>query len=101
MKSCPVHTGVLAVCLVTIFGYLNSVHVYETFRLVNGASLGIGICVLLIADLYRYGNKPIQWILAAAGVWSVLWLSATLFFIRPRHLIIHGKGNSLGGRNQK
>ena len=44
---------VLSSCLVTLFGYLNSVHIYDMFRLVNGSSLGIGIAAYVLMETFR------------------------------------------------
>lgn len=82
------HTGkssyavydVLAVCIVTIFGYLNAVHVYETFRLVNGASLGVGVCVLVFYNVYLHAGKPFRYVMvSAAGLIFLLLISSLLF----------------------
>jgi len=69
-----------AVCLVTVFGYLNSVHVYETFRLVNGASLGIGIVVFVFYNFFTQTIKPVKYLIVFSSVLLGLFLSATMFF---------------------
>lgn len=71
---------IIAVCLVTIFGYLNSLHVYETFRLVNGASLGVGVVVFVFYNLFTKGVKPVKYLIVLFSVLLFLYLSATVFF---------------------
>lgn len=71
---------IAAVCLITVFGYLNSVHVYETFRLVNGASLGIGIVVFVFYIFFTQTIKPVKYLIVFSSVLLGLFLSATMFF---------------------
>lgn len=72
--------ALLAVCLVAVFGYLHSIHVYETFRLVNGASLGIGVCVLAAGYGFEKIGKPLKYLIPAAGLIIAAVLLSTLFF---------------------
>ncbi|MEN6420832.1 MAG: hypothetical protein ABFD76_02700 [Smithella sp.] len=71
---------VVAVCLVTVFGFLNSLHVYETFRLVNGASIGVGVCVLVFYNFFLKAAKPFKYLLAILSLGIFLFLSSSLFF---------------------
>lgn len=71
---------ILAVCLITVFGFLNSMHVYETFRLVNGVSLGVGLCVLVFYHAFITSGKPLKYILAFGGIAIFVWLSSSLLF---------------------
>lgn len=80
VKSSYAHNDVMAVCLVTIFGYLNSVHVYETFRLVNGASLGAGICMLVFYNFSIQAWKPLKYFMVFLIILIFLFLSSSLFF---------------------
>ncbi len=81
-KSVYANYDIMAVCLVAIFGYLNSIHVYETARLVNGAALGVGICTLLFYDLFMKFPKPLKYMLVLLVIGLVLFLSSSLFFVR-------------------
>jgi hypothetical protein len=79
-KSVYADYDVMAVCLVVIFGYLNSVHVYETFRLVNGASLGVGVCALVFHKFLSQAGKPLKYLMASLIVFLFLFLSSNLLF---------------------
>jgi 4-amino-4-deoxy-L-arabinose transferase-like glycosyltransferase len=70
----------LAVCLVTVFGYLNSIHVYETFRLINGASLGIGLSVFVFYDFFNKALRPLKYVMIVLSVLLFLSLSSSLLF---------------------
>jgi hypothetical protein len=70
----------MAVCLVAVFGYLNSIHVYETFRLVNGASIGVGICVLVFYNYFSRTIKPLKYLIVFTGIFVCLFLSSSLLF---------------------
>lgn len=80
LKSAYTHYDIAAVCLVTVFGYLNSLHVYETFRLVNGASLGVGIVVFVLYNFFSQTVKPVKYLIVFSGALSCLYLSTTMFF---------------------
>jgi hypothetical protein len=82
IKSVYARYDILAVGFVTIFGYLNSVHVYETFRLVNGASLGVGLCVLVLYNLFINAGKPLKYSIVFMSILIFLFLSSSLFFKR-------------------
>ncbi|MCX5849044.1 MAG: glycosyltransferase family 39 protein [Deltaproteobacteria bacterium] len=79
VKSAYAHYDIAAVCLVAVFGYLNSVHHYETFRLVNGASLGIGLVVLVFYNLFINTIKPVKYLIIFSGILVFLFLSNSLF----------------------
>ena len=71
---------VFAVCVVAVFNYLNAVHVYETYRLANGASLGFGACIFVLNGCFERSGKVVKSILVAILL-VVLWgLSSTLLF---------------------
>lgn len=71
---------VIAVCLVTVFGFLNSVHVYETFRLVNGASIGVGVCALVFDNFFMKAVRPLKYLMIFLSMVMFLFLSSSLFF---------------------
>lgn len=71
---------VMAVCVVTIFGYLNSIHVYETFRLVNGASLGVGLCALVFYNVFVKVGKPLKYLMLFICALLIFYLSSTILF---------------------
>jgi len=80
VKSASTRYYIMAVCLVSVFGYLNSIHHYETFRLINGSSIGVGVCALVFDDFYRRARKPIKCLMVFLGVLMFLFLSSSLFF---------------------
>jgi len=69
-----------AVSIIVIFGYLNSIHVYETFRLVNGSSLGVGLCVLVFYNIFIKAGRPVRYFMVSVSALTFLFLSSTLFF---------------------
>lgn len=71
---------IIAVSLIAIFGFLNSVHIYETVRLVNGASLGLGIVVFVFYHLYLHTIKPVKYLVVISCILLFLFLSNSLFF---------------------
>lgn len=71
---------IIAVGLIAIFGFLNSIHIYETVRLVNGVALGIGIVVLVFYHLYLYAIKPVKYLIVISITLLCLFLSNSLFF---------------------
>jgi len=81
-ESAYAYDVILAVCLTVIFGYLNSIHVYETFRLINGASLGVGLCVFVFYNLYLKAAKPLKYLMALLGIIIVAALTSGLFFTK-------------------
>ena len=82
VKSEYANDTIIALCLVVIFGFLNSVHVYETFRLINGASLGIGLCVFVFYNVFVKAAKPLKYFMALLSILLFLILSSTLFFTK-------------------
>jgi len=73
---------VLAVCVVVVFNYLNSIHIYETYRLVNGASLGFGVCAFVVGNCVDHSKNIVKYIILiilSATLWA---LTSTLFFER-------------------
>jgi hypothetical protein len=70
----------LTVCLVALFGYLNSIHHYETFRLINGSSIGVGVCVFVFIDFYRKTKKPLKYLMVFLSLFLFLFLSSSLLF---------------------
>ena len=81
-KSTYAHYDIMAVCLVAILGYLNSIHVYETVRLVNGASIGVGICVLVFYSLFISVGKTSKYLMISLVALLLLFLSSSLFLTR-------------------
>lgn len=80
LNSTYARYDVAAACLVTVFGYLNSLHVYETFRLVNGASLGVGIVVFVFYNIFSQTIKPVKYLIVISAFLLGLYLSTTMFF---------------------
>jgi Dolichyl-phosphate-mannose-protein mannosyltransferase len=47
---------VVLVSLISLFGYLNTAHIYEVFRLINASSLGIGLIAYICETLKAKGR---------------------------------------------
>jgi len=75
-----IRQNIMAAIIVAVFGYLNSVHVYETFRLVNGASLGIGVGVFVFDHFFHRSGKLSKYILISVMTLLMIMLSSTLLF---------------------
>jgi len=90
---------VFTVCVVAVFNYLNAVHVYETYRLANGASLGLGACIFVLSGCFEHSVKVVKYIMIIVFL-AILWLlSSTLFFEKTtsayypwKKEILFGKG---------
>jgi hypothetical protein len=68
------------VSLVALFGYFNSVHIYQIFRLINGASIGVGVVVYLMQKMYVSANTGIRTVIVASAVaLCCLWSRNFLF----------------------
>lgn len=80
VKSGSAGYDVIAVCLVAVFGFLNSVHVYETFRLVNGVSVGVGVCTLVFYNSFIKAAGPLKCLMVFLSILMFLFLSSSLFF---------------------
>ncbi|MBN1364230.1 MAG: glycosyltransferase family 39 protein [Syntrophaceae bacterium] len=74
--------NIVAVSLIAIFGFLNSVHIYETVRLVNGASLGIGVVVFVFYRLFIRAIKPVKCLIIISGILLCLFLSSSILFTK-------------------
>jgi hypothetical protein len=91
--------NVFMVCIVAVFNYLNAVHIYETYRLANGASLGFGACIFVLGNCFKHSGKVMKSILVIIFL-VVLWvLSSTLLFEKTtsayypwKKEILFGKG---------
>jgi hypothetical protein len=67
--------SLVLVGLVALCGYFNSVHVYQIFRLINGASIAVGLLAYLIAKLLNSTYVTIRATVVIAivllcGVWT-------------------------------
>jgi hypothetical protein len=65
---------------VTLFGYLQSLHIYELFRLQSSSSLGLG---LLIFSLHNLSNRFKRWkkvVFTVPVICVFIYLSSTLIF---------------------
>jgi hypothetical protein len=70
----------LIVSLVAVFGYFNSVHLYQIFRLVNGSSIGIGLVIYVMGSLAsRSGAGIRRGFIACAVILCLVWSSNLLF----------------------
>lgn len=79
-KSVYARYDIMAICIIAVLGFLNSVHIYETARLVNGASLGIGIIVLVFYNFYLHTIKPVKYLILISFILLCLFLSNSLYF---------------------
>ena len=73
---------------VTLFGYLQSLHIYQVFRLQSSSSLGLG---LLIFSLDNLSNRFKRWkkvVFIVPVVCVFIYLSQTLIFQWNRNLLL-------------
>ncbi|MHC5824954.1 MAG: hypothetical protein ACYT04_56195, partial [Nostoc sp.] len=75
---------VMAFCVITLFGYLNSIHIYEVFRLANSSSLGIGVIIYSVVKILpRLGRKiKIVMILPLISI-CFIWANSLIFSASP------------------
>jgi len=75
----------LLLSLITLFGYLNAIHIYDIFRLQNSSSLGIGI---LLYTYYRIQNlyKQRRVIFHIFIFVLIIYLSLTALFTQTTSL---------------
>jgi hypothetical protein len=69
-------------CVVTLFGYLQALHIYQIFRLHNASSIGIG---LLIVYFYHFVSNKKLWqmiLFGATILLLVFYLGRSLLFTR-------------------
>lgn len=66
-------------CLTALFGYLNSLHLYQIFRLVNGSSIGIGVTVFVISHWAKRIAIPRRALSTLAAVVVIIWTKSLLF----------------------
>jgi Dolichyl-phosphate-mannose-protein mannosyltransferase len=60
---CRREAMVFLVSVVTLFGYLNGLNLYEVFRIMNGASIGVGLIFYYLEpdrDRPITGNRPLR-----------------------------------------
>jgi hypothetical protein len=68
------------ISLITLFGYLNSLHLYEIFRLINGSSLGIGVILFYLEiRLTRSGKKVKIFTLIPLIALCLVWANTLIF----------------------
>ncbi|MEH2382467.1 MAG: hypothetical protein V7K27_26870 [Nostoc sp.] len=73
-------TLVMSCSIVTLFGYLNALHVYDLFRLINGSSLGIGVIIYTILQIsQRFGHKIKVIILLPLISLCFIWANSLIF----------------------
>ncbi len=69
------------VSLVTLCGYLNSIHIYQIFRLINGSSIGVGLIVYALGKPAKWkdrkGIKPA--LIVASIILCSIWSKSLLF----------------------
>jgi len=64
----------------SLFGYLQSIHLYEIFRLQSSSSLGIGLLILGIHKTLFLFNRQKRVVFVIAIIYLFIYLSTTLFF---------------------
>ncbi|HRY29556.1 MAG TPA: glycosyltransferase family 39 protein [Elusimicrobiota bacterium] len=74
--------SLLLFSLAAVFGFMNSIHIYEVFRLVNGASLGIGVLVWVVFSAYPGFGKRGKWLAWWSSIAVVCLLAGNLVFAR-------------------
>ncbi|MDZ8261511.1 hypothetical protein [Nostoc sp. ChiQUE01b] len=71
---------VMVYSLVTLFGYLNAIHLYDFFRLVNGSSLGIGVIIYTVIQAsQRFGHKIKIILLLPLISLCFIWANSLIF----------------------
>ena len=79
-KLSRTENSMLIVSLVAVFGYLNSIHIYQIFRLVNGASVGIGLVIYVVERMAsRSGTVVRRSLIACAVIVCLAWSRNLLF----------------------
>ncbi|MEH2082662.1 MAG: hypothetical protein V7K89_22580 [Nostoc sp.] len=94
------HESILIVfCLVTIFGYLNAIHFYEVFRLVNSSSLGIGVIIYTIFRMSQRLNRKVKLIIllpliSICFIWgnSIIFSETSSVYFPWKLDVLTGKG---------
>ncbi|MEH2259723.1 ArnT family glycosyltransferase [Nostoc sp.] len=72
---------VMACSLVTLFGYLNALHIYDLFRLINGSSLGIGVILYTVGQTSRRIGRKIKIIILLPFIsLCFIWANSLIFF---------------------
>ncbi|MDZ8257298.1 glycosyltransferase family 39 protein [Nostoc sp. ChiQUE01b] len=86
-------------CLVTIFGYLNAIHYYEVFRLVNSSSLGIGVIIHTVFRMSQRLKREIKIIIilpliSICFIWgnSIIFSETSSVYFPWKLDVLTGKG---------
>lgn len=84
-KNVTQDEALVMVCsLVTLFGYLNALHLYDLYRLINGSSLGIGVIIYtVIQTSQRLGRKMKIIILLPFISLCFIWANSLIFSPSP------------------
>lgn len=72
-------SAILIVSLAALCGYLNSAHLYQIFRLINGASIGIGVVIYSVDNLSRHFHRIRPALAVGAVVLCSIWTRTLLF----------------------
>lgn len=72
----------LFISYITFFGYFNSLHIYEIFRLINGASLGIGIIFFYLETRLTKFPKKLQ-LVSLIPLISLCFIWANTLLFQP------------------
>jgi hypothetical protein len=73
-------SSMFIVSLVAVFGFFNSIHMYQIFRLINSVSIGIGLVIYVTARLAsRPGTVRRRSLIACAVIVCLVWSSNLLF----------------------
>lgn len=73
---------IIAICLVSLFGYLNALHVYNVFRLINGSSIGIGVIAYNLLQISNQSNQKIKILILVPLISTCLILANSLLFVK-------------------
>ncbi|MHC5741058.1 MAG: glycosyltransferase family 39 protein [Nostoc sp.] len=71
---------VMEFCLVTLFGYLNAIHSYDLFRLINGSSLGVGVIIYSVIQTSQGLGRKIKIIILLPLISICFILANSLIF---------------------
>jgi hypothetical protein len=63
---------IITISLFALFGYLNSLHKYNIFRLMNGSSIGVGVFFYILVRTSKFINKKFR---------KLIWIPVIAIYI--------------------
>lgn len=89
------------VSLVTLFGYLNSIHIYQIFRLINGSSIGVGLAVYALDRFSQSRNRTLRPALAVGAILLCFVWARSLLFTQTSSVYLPWPHNIFAGRTER